>query len=81
MTTLDGVVRAWPPKVFDGNAVAFTGLFFHLRTETFALRLLLPDESSNSSDTKLLPTCELRAIGHIGSALAFSDTRAGKYCS
>ena len=35
MTSLYGVVRGKPPKFFDGNAKAFTGLCFHLDTETF----------------------------------------------
>ncbi len=36
MTSLYGVVRGQPPKFFDGNAAAFTGLRFHLDTQTFA---------------------------------------------
>jgi hypothetical protein len=36
MTSLYGVVRGVPPKFFDGNASAFTGLRFHLETQTFA---------------------------------------------
>ena len=36
MTSLYGVVRGKPPKFFDGNAQAFTGLRFHLETEAFA---------------------------------------------
>ena len=36
MTSLYGVVRGKPPKFFDGNAQAFTGLRFHLDTQTFA---------------------------------------------
>jgi hypothetical protein len=36
MTSLYGVVRGRPPKFFDGNAQVFTGLRFHLGTETFA---------------------------------------------
>ena len=36
VTTLYGVVRGKEPKFFDGNASAFTGLRFHLDTETFA---------------------------------------------
>lgn len=36
MTSLYGVVRGQPPKFFDGNDKAFTGLRFHLETETFA---------------------------------------------
>jgi hypothetical protein len=36
ITSLYGVVRGRPPKFFDGNTMAFTGLRFHLDTETFA---------------------------------------------
>ena len=36
MTSLYGVVRGKPPKFFDGNAQAFTGLMFHLEDETFS---------------------------------------------
>ena len=36
ITSLYGVVRGRPPKFFDGNAQAFTGLRFHLENETFA---------------------------------------------
>lgn len=36
MTSLYGVVRGRPPKFFDGNGQAFTGLRFHLELETFA---------------------------------------------
>ena len=36
MTSLYGVVRGEPPKFFDGNAQAFTGLHFHLVDKTFA---------------------------------------------
>ena len=35
MTSLYGVVRGRAPQFFDGNAQAFTGLRFHLETETF----------------------------------------------
>lgn len=36
ITSLYGVVRGKPPKFFDGNAQAFTGLYFHLESQTFA---------------------------------------------
>ena len=36
MTSLYGVVRGKPPKFFDGNAQAFSGLRFHLASQTFA---------------------------------------------
>jgi hypothetical protein len=36
ITSLYGVVRGKPPRFFDGNANAFTGLRFHLDLETFA---------------------------------------------
>lgn len=35
MTSLYGVLRGKPPKFFDGNAQAFTGLRFHLDGENF----------------------------------------------
>lgn len=35
MTSLYGVLRGKPPKFFDGNAQAFTGLMFHLENEVF----------------------------------------------
>jgi hypothetical protein len=35
LTSLYGVVRGKAPKFFDGNAQAFTGLYFHLESETF----------------------------------------------
>lgn len=35
MTTLYGIIRGRPPKFFDGNAKAFTGLYFHLDEEVF----------------------------------------------
>ncbi len=36
MTSLYGVIRGKPPKFFDGNAKAFTGLHFNLENETFS---------------------------------------------
>lgn len=36
ITSLYGVVRGREPKFFEGNAQAFTGLQFHLDTESFA---------------------------------------------
>jgi hypothetical protein len=36
MTSLYGVMQGKAPKFFDGNAQAFTGLRFHLDSETFA---------------------------------------------
>ncbi len=36
MTSLYGVVRGKAPKFFDGNKLAFSGLYFNLETDTFA---------------------------------------------
>lgn len=36
ITSLYGVARGRPPRFFDGNVQAFTGLHFHLDSETFA---------------------------------------------
>ncbi len=35
ITSLYGILNGRPPKFFDGNAHAFTGLYFHLDDETF----------------------------------------------
>ncbi len=35
ITSLYGVVRGNPPKFFDGNRQAFTGLYFNLESESF----------------------------------------------
>jgi Protein of unknown function DUF262 len=35
MTSLYGIVRGQPPRFFEGNAVALTGLRFHLAEENF----------------------------------------------
>ena len=36
ITSLYGVIRGRPPKFFDGNEKAFTGLYFHLDDENFS---------------------------------------------
>jgi len=35
ITSLYGIIRGKPPKFFDGNPQAFTGLYFHLEEEIF----------------------------------------------
>lgn len=35
ITSLYGIIRGRPPRFFDGNAQAFTGLYFHLEEEVF----------------------------------------------
>ncbi len=35
ITSLYGIIRGEPPRFFDGNAAAFTGLHFHLDDEIF----------------------------------------------
>ena len=35
ITTLYGIVRGKPPLFFEGNAQAFSGLYFHLEEEAF----------------------------------------------
>ncbi|MBX9791672.1 MAG: DUF262 domain-containing protein [Pirellulales bacterium] len=35
ITSLYGIMRGKPPRFFDGNALAFTGLFFNLDEEAF----------------------------------------------
>jgi len=35
ITTLYGIIRGKPPKFFEGDAKAFTGLYFHVEDEVF----------------------------------------------
>lgn len=56
ITSLYGVVRGKPPKFFDGNPQTFTGLQFHLETETFAFyqQLKMQDDPLWIDVTKLM---------------------------
>lgn len=36
MTSLYGIIKGEPPAFFDGQASAFTGLYFHVETEEFS---------------------------------------------
>ncbi len=36
ITTLYGIIRGRPPRFFDGDARAFTGLHFHLESDEFS---------------------------------------------
>jgi hypothetical protein len=62
MTSLYGVVRGKPPQFFDGNATAFTGLRFHLDTETFAFHQPLKMQG----DLLWIDVTELMQRGHGG---------------
>jgi hypothetical protein len=62
MTSLYGVVRGRPPKFFDGNAAAFTGLRFHLETETFAFYQPLKMQG----DPQWIDVTELMQRGNAG---------------
>ncbi len=62
MTTIYGVVRGKPPLFFDGNAQAFTGLRFHLETETFAFYQPL----KMSDDLLWIDVTDLMKKGHNG---------------
>ncbi|MDP9372678.1 MAG: DUF262 domain-containing protein [Chloroflexota bacterium] len=35
ITSLYGIIRGTPPQFFEGNAAAFTGLYFHLEDQVF----------------------------------------------
>jgi len=62
MTSLYGVVRGAPPKFFDGNASAFTGLRFHLETETFAFY----QPMKMQGDPQWVDVTELMQKGNVG---------------
>lgn len=62
MTSLYGVVRGRPPKFFDGNAQAFTGLRFHLESETFGFY----QPVKMKDDPLWIDVTELMSRGHEG---------------
>lgn len=62
MTSLYGVVRGAPPKFFDGSASAFTGLRFHLETETFAFY----QPMKMQGDPQWVDVTELMQKGNVG---------------
>jgi hypothetical protein len=62
MTSLYGVVRGKTPKFFDGSAQAFTGLRFHLETETFAFYQPL----KMKDDPLWIDVTELMKQGNVG---------------
>lgn len=62
ITSLYGVVRGKPPKFFDGNAQAFTGLRFHLDSQSFEFYqpLKMKDEP------RWIDVTELMQKGNVG---------------
>ncbi len=62
ITSLYGVVRGRSPKFFDGNAQAFTGLRFHLDSETFAFYQPLKMQG----DPLWIDVTELMQKGNVG---------------
>ena len=64
ITSLYGAIRGKPPKFFDGNAQAFTGLHFHLETQTF--KFYQPVEMKN--DPLWIDVSDLMKNGNAGLA-------------
>jgi len=67
MTSLYGIIRGRPPRFFDGNAQAFTGLHFHLEDETF--EFYMPSKMKDNplwvNVTELMQTGVGRFIGRL----------------
>ena len=62
ITSLYGIVRGAPPSFFDGNARAFTDLYFHIETEEF--RFYQP--SRMKDDPLWVDVSALMREGHAG---------------
>lgn len=62
MTTIYGVLRGHPPAFFDGNARAFTGLWFHLGDERFQFH----QPQVMKDDPLWVDVTELMRAGHGG---------------
>lgn len=69
MTTLYGIVQGQPPRFFDGNAQAFSGLRFHLGSEQFAFYSPLKMQDDPlwivQSPIFAFVSIELREVRHI----------------
>src|SRR5260370_14649187 len=67
ITSLYGIIRGQPPKFFDGNALAFTGLYFHLDDEVFEFYapLKMKDNPRWINVTELMQNGTGKAIGRI----------------
>lgn len=62
MTTLYGVIRGKPPKFFEGNAQAFTGLYFNIELEQFMFYMPLKMQD----DPMWIDVSQLMQKGHDG---------------
>lgn len=67
ITSLYGIIRGRPPRFFDGNAQAFTGLYFHLDEEVFEFYapLKMKDNPRWINVTELMQNGAGKAIGRI----------------
>lgn len=67
MTSLYGIIRGRPPRFFDGNSQAFTGLYFHLEDEVF--EFYMPSKMKDNplwvNVTELMQTGVGRFIGRL----------------
>ncbi len=64
ITTLYGIIRGRPPRFFDGNAAAFTGLHFNLVEQSFEFYapLKMKDNPAWVDVTKLMQTADVAEI-------------------
>ena len=74
ITSLYGIIRGKPPKFFDGNAQAFTGLHFNLDDETFEffMPMKMKDNPLWISVTELLQTGSGKMIQRLVTKPAFA---------
>lgn len=72
ITSLYGVVRGQPPRFFDGNAQAFTGLRFNVETEQFAFYQPLKMQG----DPLWIDVTELMKKGYAGLGTLFTVLNA-----
>ena len=73
MTSLYGVVRGKPPKFFDGNAQAFTGLRFHLDARD--LRVLPAGEDAGRSALDRRHRADAEGHGRAGRVRRLASAR------
>ena len=77
MTSLYGVVRGRAPKFLDDNAQAFTGLRFHLDTQT--LEFYQPPPRPGNEDAR--KACEIVGASMTREQIAEAQARAREWAN
>lgn len=81
ITTLYGIIRGKPPQFFEGNAQAFTGLYFHLEDEVFEFYapIKMKDDPMWLNVTELMQKGTVQAYKVLRTLPDLDDEKFGLY--